>query len=131
MPHDISDAPADQQGKPRVVWRGDTPMVVTEKDGVATISKLTLVDGRLWNTPAWSRGSSPTGPRTCRQTRKFLAMVVELDARRREAIDALKDTLADLREARGRIAAIGAKDVVALVDKVGVATRDISRALDQ
>lgn len=62
---------------------------------------------------------------------RFLAQVVELDGRRREAIAALESVLGNLRQLRKRIAALGARDIVALFDAVGVATRDISRALDQ
>ena len=33
MRDDISDTPINRQGKPRVVWRGKTLVVVTEEDG--------------------------------------------------------------------------------------------------
>jgi hypothetical protein len=130
MPPDNSgDNPPTQEtvSRLRVMFRPDgTPCVVC---GVAVVSKLHVVPDLLWNSPSWSL-LAPYWAANLPPAEKFLAMVVELDARRREAIDALKDTLADHRVVRKRFAPLGAK-VVEPVDQIGKRIRNIVEGLDQ
>ena len=133
MPPDDTSGPDRQAtGKPRVVWRADgTPCIAIDEDGVTKIQKLTLVPHALWVTDHWDAPSPEWATGTERPDEHFLAQVIFLDGLRRDAIDALKAALADLRVVRKRLAEIGVKDVVEPVDEIGKRIRNTVKDLDR
>ena len=134
-PDDIGDDVPTQEtvSHARRVRSGDVEMVAVEEDGVVTLHKLRIVPSALWNSPHWRRCALPDWAANIEDpTGQFLALVVVLAAQTQDAIDALHDILADLREARRQAkAGAAAADVATLIDKVGVATRALAEKLDR
>jgi hypothetical protein len=94
------DHPQQALGKYRIVWRDDKPMVALDQDGVVSLRSLTIVPDALWNTDAWAAPYPSWAEGVADPADRFLAMVVELDGRRRIAISELEIVLPALREVR-------------------------------
>ena len=135
MPDDPtkSDGAAQQTAShTRRVQVGDRQMVAVEEGNLVTLHKLRIVPSALWNSNIWRRCALPdwasdiTDP-----ANQFLVLTIHLADKEQRAIDALRDTLDDLRAVRRRIAEIGAKEVVGPVDEIGKRIRALVEDLDR
>jgi hypothetical protein len=116
----------------RIVWKDDRPFIVHVEDDNAThITPLISVPDVLWRSPLlwdapipyWAKGVPPP--------ELFLAMLLEIDGRRRTAIARLGAIVALLRETRRSIAdGADASEVAALVDVVKTNAVGLYRELD-
>ena len=133
MPDDNSPENRSQQalGKPRAVLTADGPMVALDEGGIVRLHKLHVVPDALWGTPGWHAPQPSWAANVEREADRLVAMIVELDLRRHEAIAELEILVPALRELRRLIKQSGDAAIVRRIDEIGLRARIILAELDK
>jgi hypothetical protein len=107
------------QPKPRVLFRSSLPFLVLERNGVTQVHELRRVPG-----PSWAEGVKTAAD-------YVLALLVNSDGLRQDALAALQDILERLHQTRARLGeGAGRREIDPLLDDL---VRDVSstvKALD-